>query len=553
MWNMWMRADVLEDSAAYLDVFSNTPRRWPQGNIWYLYGSFFLQWIAETYGERAIRAMIDDYAYQLVPYAINRSIRRATGRTFEELYPAWIDSLRRGFGAEADAIRLRGLREGLRVTHTGNTYQHPRWIPERAWPEHAGDLCFYADDGHTSGGIWALPLVRDRAGGIVGSREDRRDSLIRLNGVGGTSFMRDGAVLFSSGDVHQNLFLFDDLFELPAHSKEPTGLEGQRVRWTDGWRAVDPSVSPDDRHVAFVTNHRGTQYLMIGDVVPSPSRAGAHAITNVRPLVPSPRWDQAYTPRWSPDGRHVAYSSWSKGGYRDIRIVDTHDGTFVEVTHDRAIDGDPVYSQDGRYLFFHSDRTGVANVYAYELATGRLRQVTNVINGAYQPEPSPDGKWLAYVGYTHEGYDVFVMPLDESRWLEALPLRGYAPGPASRAAARDLHVAPVRPAADARAARLLAHRQAGAFRGGARRWRDRHRHRSAALLDGDADDGVRASGSPVRREVRLRAIAFRRELRGRPLRAARDQLEAGGQHGSMDRADDRRGRRPLVPDAARIR
>jgi hypothetical protein len=429
MWNMWMRADVLEGATATLDVFSNTPRRWPQGNIWYLYGSFFLQWIAETYGERAIRAMIDDYAYQIIPYAINRSIRRATGRTFEELYPAWIDSLQRSFGAEAAAIRDRGLREGVRLTHTGNTYEHPRWIPAEAWPEHAGDLCFFVDDGHTTGGIWGLPLVRDARGHVVGAREDRRDNLIRVNGASGASFMRDGTVLFSSGDVFQNLFLFDDLFEMPPHAKEPTGLEGSRVRWTEGWRAIDPSVSPDDRRVVFVTNHRGTQHLMIGDVVPSPSRPGAHAIANARQLVPSAQFDQAYTPRWSPDNRHVAYSSWTKGGYRDVRIVDTRDGTFVEVTHDRAIDGDPEYSRDGRFLFFHSDRTGVSNVYAYELATGHLRQVTNVINGAYQPEPSPDGKSLAYVGYTHQGYDVFAIALDEKDWLEALPYEDTRPPP----------------------------------------------------------------------------------------------------------------------------
>ena len=52
-WNMWMRADVLEGNVAPLDVFSNTPRRWPEGNIYYVYGSFFMQWIIETYGEGA--------------------------------------------------------------------------------------------------------------------------------------------------------------------------------------------------------------------------------------------------------------------------------------------------------------------------------------------------------------------------------------------------------------------------------------------------------------------------------------------------------------------
>jgi hypothetical protein len=429
MWNMWMRADVLEDSIATLDQFCNVPRRWPQGNIWYLYGSFFLQWIAETYGEQAIRAMIDDYSAQVIPYAINRSIRRATGRTYEQLYAAWVESMRRSFGAEADAVRARGVREGVRVTHTGNTYAHPRWIPANAWPELAGQLVYFVDDGHTTPGLWALPLVRDADGRVVGSREDRRELVIRTSGVSGASFMPDGTAVFSSGDVLNNLFFFFDLFELPAHQKSPSGLDGKRVRWTEGWRALDPSVSPDGKQVVFVVNHRGTQRLMIGDLVAGSDGAAGHALVHARDLVRTAMFDQSYTPRWAPDNRHVAYGVWQRGGYRDVRIVDTADGSYVDVTHDRAVDGDPVFSADGRWLYYHSDRTGIMNVFAYELATGRVKQVTNVLTGAYQPEPSADGKWLAYVGYTHEGYDVFVMPLDESQWLDPPPYVDTRPAP----------------------------------------------------------------------------------------------------------------------------
>ncbi len=432
MWNMWMRADVLEDSVATLDVFSNVPRRWPQGNIWYLYGSFLMQWIAETYGEQAIRAMIDDYAWQVIPYSINRSIRRATGKTYEELYVAWVDSMKRQYGAQAEEVRARGVREGIRLTHTGNTYEHPRWIPKNAWPEHGNDLLFYADDGHSTTGLYALPLVRDESGHVLGGHEDKRELMIRTAGVGGASFMPDGTAVFSSNDIHDNLYSFDDLFELAQGEKSPTGLEGKRVRWSDGWRALDPAMSPDGRRVVFTTNHRGTTYLMMADVIPSATKTGAHELSNVRRLVNGALFDQAYTPRWSPDNRHVAYSAWERGGYRDIRVVDTVDLTVTDVTHDRSIDGDPVYSADGRWLYFHSDRSGIMNVYAYELATGRLRQVTNVVNGAYQPEPSPDGRSLAYVGYTHEGYDVFVMPLDESRFIDPLPYIETRPSPAAQ-------------------------------------------------------------------------------------------------------------------------
>jgi hypothetical protein len=45
--------------------------------------------------------------------------------------------------------------------------------------------------------------------------------------------------------------------------------------------------------------------------------------------------------------------------------------------------------------------------------------VTNVQLGAYQPELSPDGKTLIYVGYTSYGYDLFSMPFDETRFLPA--------------------------------------------------------------------------------------------------------------------------------------
>lgn len=445
MWNMWMRADVLENNIATLDVFSNIPRRWPQGNIWYVYGSFFMQYIVETYGEHALRAMIDDYAWQIIPYGINRSIRRATGKTYEELYVAWVDAMKRTFNAQAEEARARGLREGTRLTHTGNTYEHPRWISAKSWPDHAGDLLYFVDDGHTTSGLWALPLVRDEAGHVLGGREDRRELLVRTGGATGASFMPDGTTVFSSGDYHDNLFYFDDLFELPAHEKSTSGLEGNRVRWSDGWRALDPNVSPDGRRVVFTTNHRGTQYLMMADIVPSSTKAGEHRLTNVRRIANGALFDQAYTPRWSPDNRHVAYSAWERGGYRDVRIVDTFDGSVVNVTRDRAIDGDPAYSADGRWLYFNSDRTGIMNIYAWEVATGRLRQVTNVINGAYQPEPSPDGKSLAYVGYTHEGYDMFVIPLDESRWLDARPYVETRPAPPAEPPPADLHPQPYSP------------------------------------------------------------------------------------------------------------
>jgi dipeptidyl aminopeptidase/acylaminoacyl peptidase len=122
------------------------------------------------------------------------------------------------------------------------------------------------------------------------------------------------------------------------------------------------------------------------------------------------------------------FSAWNKGGYRDIRSVDVASRRVRNVTRDRALDHQPTWSADGRFIYFTSDRTGIANVYAFDSTSEELHQVTNVINGAYMPEVTPDGRTLFYVGYTHQGFDLFSMPLDRSRFLTALPYKDDRPG-----------------------------------------------------------------------------------------------------------------------------
>lgn len=434
-WQMYMRTDILEGNAATLDQFTNTPRRWPQGNLWYLYGSFFLKWIQDTYGEEAIRKMIRDYGSWIIPWGINRSVRRATGSTFEELYPAWIDSLRRGFGAQAAAVKARGLREGVRLTHSGQGAASPRFLPAKTWPGHGGELLYFRDDAHSTGGLYRLPLRRDRGGHVVGADEDDAELMIRTAGTSTPSFEPDGSVIFDSPDVHNVVFSFEDLHRMPAGQRGTTGLEGNRVRLTQAFRASQPDVSPDGRRVVFVSNHRGTSYLQVAGL-------GDAGLTHVHALVPSGRFELAFSPRWSPDGKSVVYSVWQHGGFRDLRIVDVATGSWEQPWRDRAIDGGPVFSPDGKRVFFHSDRTGIMNVYAYDLATKEVRQVTNVLTGAYQPQVSPDGKTLVYLGYTHRGFDLFAMDLDESRWLPALPFVDDRPAPHPEPTA-TLH--PVRP------------------------------------------------------------------------------------------------------------
>jgi hypothetical protein len=420
LFDMYLRADVLEHRLAPLDQVSHFARRWPQGNLWYLYGSHFIEWISDVYGADVWKQVAEDYGKQVVPWAINRSIRRATGRTYEELYQGWAAHLGAEYGAQARSIEKRGLREGVRLTHHGQVVASPRWVPGPSKKRPGDDeILYYRDDAHTRGGLYRLSLARP-----LQAREEDVELVVRTSGHAGVGFEPGGGLVFNSTAITSRVYGYNDLFRLPAGIESPSGFEPERTRLTTGERAQDPDVSPDGSSVVFTENHRGTSTLVIAH------RSDTGALSGTRALVPSARFEQAYTPRFSPDGRSVAYSVWTTGGYRDIRIVDVATGQFTEIAHDRAMDWGPSFSPDGKLVFFASDRAGnVPNIFAFERATGRLWQVTNVRTGALQPDVSPDGKTLVYVGYSSYGYDLFALPLDQSQWLDADPYVETRPDP----------------------------------------------------------------------------------------------------------------------------
>src|SRR3954454_8141097 len=110
--DMFLRADVLEGRLARLDEMSNPGRRWPGGNLWYLYGAKFIGWIVDTYGPDTYAAVATDYGASIIPWGINRAIRRVTGRTYEQLYVGWQAYLEKKYAAQAAQVCARGLREG---------------------------------------------------------------------------------------------------------------------------------------------------------------------------------------------------------------------------------------------------------------------------------------------------------------------------------------------------------------------------------------------------------------------------------------------------------
>jgi len=107
---------------------------------------------------------------------------------------------------------------------------------------------------------------------------------------------------------------------------------------------------------------------------------------------------EASHPEYSPDGSQVVLQSY-QGGTFHIWLMKP-DGTGLrQLTFGHGDDREPRFSPDGRTVAFSSDRAfkGSYDVWTVDVASGKLKQITSDEDEEYEPAWSPDGKQLAYV------------------------------------------------------------------------------------------------------------------------------------------------------------
>lgn len=393
MWEMYLRADALSQQLLTLDQVANGPNRWPHGNLWYLYGSYLMQFAAARHGAQSLASLSREYGAMTIPWQLNRAARRVWGETWEDLYDAFAVATRARFEAQRDAIAAEGLTSARRLTHQGEVVRAPRFLSD-------GTLLYESNDGQSQTQLRALAPGADapRDVGWLGSPS--------AFGV-----VDDSTLIVSDVAPHRDIYLYHDLYRWRLErGGRATPELATRERLTHGERAQQPDVSPDGDHVVYTSNHRGTTALFERSLA-RPEEA-PHCL--FRPL----RFEQVYAPRYSPDGQTIAFSWWRRGGRRDIALYHRDTGQIERVTDDVVLDLSPTFSPDGRYLVWSSDRTGVNNLYARDLVEGVTRQVTNVVDGAFQPVVSPDQRRLVFVGYGPRGFDLFEMPFDPARFRE---------------------------------------------------------------------------------------------------------------------------------------
>jgi len=148
-------------------------------------------------------------------------------------------------------------------------------------------------------------------------------------------------------------------------------IDGSNVtKITDS--GFNPSWSPDGRELAL--NDDNIVSYEARNTYPSASKLWAVDVTSGTKRIITER--DAVQANWSPHGKRLTYWGEQKGGHRDIWTV-AADGRSepVAVTDDGFIDWNPIWSPDGDYVYFLSNRGGEMNLWrvAIDENTGSLR------------------------------------------------------------------------------------------------------------------------------------------------------------------------------------
>jgi Tol biopolymer transport system component/DNA-binding winged helix-turn-helix (wHTH) protein len=232
-----------------------------------------------------------------------------------------------------------------------------------AWDRDGHALVFSA--GRQGNGLWRVSIATGKTEPIPGVGEGAGDpSVSRLS----------GRLVFTQTLLDQNLYRVD----LRAHLKTPVRLLSASTR-----RDVQGDISPDGSRIAFASTRSGAAEIWTTEL----DGSAPAQLTDLRTA--------CRHPRWSPDGRSIAFSASEPGTRRQhIYVVDASSGLVRRLTSGSSIDGWPTWSRDARWVYFTSTDSAVREIWKVPIGGGPATQVTK--SDALKAWESSDGQSLFY-------------------------------------------------------------------------------------------------------------------------------------------------------------
>jgi Tol biopolymer transport system component len=377
----------------------------------YRYGHALWAYIGEKWGDEVIGEILQSSATS----GLDAAFKRALGRSLEDLSNDWRDAIQTTFLPQlGDHYRARRIAQPtLTQRHSrGRIFLAPALTPD------GKDIAYFGDQGGFFVDLWLADAETGRVKRrlVKSTQNNNYESLRFINSAG--SFSPDGRyfAIAAKRKDRDDLVILDVKRDREERRIE-VGLSGLQT----------PQWSPDGQQLVFTGFSNGFTDLFIIN------RDG----TGLRRLTNDKFAD--LHPAWSPDGKTIAFVT-DRGGETDfdllrfgnLRIALLHlDSGAIDLlgNMNTGKNINPVWAPDGRSLAFVSDRTGINNVFLYDMVDGQIYQLTNMFTGVQGITPlspvltwAPQADRMAFVYYEDGQYSVY--SLENPRSLRRAPYHG---------------------------------------------------------------------------------------------------------------------------------
>jgi Tol biopolymer transport system component len=206
---------------------------------------------------------------------------------------------------------------------------------------------------------------------------------------------RDGTRLFAIGTQSRG-----ELVRYDAKAR-------QFVPYLGGVSAVDIETSRDGRWCVYVSYPSGVLWRSKVD--------GTERLQ----LTP-PSMDTGL-PRWSPDGRRIAFAARTGGEPSAIYLASPEGGNLERVVTEQLNESDPSWSPDGAFLAFgrlpwlEASSSGSPSIQIVNLKTKQVSTLPGS-DGLYSPHWSPDGRYMLALSWLEPGMKLF--DFNKRTWRE---------------------------------------------------------------------------------------------------------------------------------------
>ena len=170
--------------------------------------------------------------------------------------------------------------------------------------------------------------------------------------------------------------------------------DGKQITSGEDWNDTDPQWSPDGTKIAFVSDRTGRAFdgSRNTDVWVIPSQGG--------PLVKISDHDEVdRNPRWSPDGKTVAFvGSTRETSHPKIWLAPSAGGTAstLAVKDLDLIPSQIQFAEGGRAIYFEAGVKGESHLFRIPLATQELKAVTSGPRAVRNVDVNDQAKKLLY-------------------------------------------------------------------------------------------------------------------------------------------------------------